>query len=315
MSTEYSRINNPTFIIAAAVTPSRIDCSHGIFTEVISPGVIGLCIHNERGIMSKVTPAVLIDVSLRTPEGKVILNGINWQLEPGQHWAILGPNGAGKTTLLSILSAERHPSTGKVNLLGETLGRTDMRELRKRIARVDPSLRMLDWLHGAEAVLTGIRNTTWPHWDDWGEAEYTQARAMLESIGAAQFADQEIEHLSHGERQRIRIARALIKSPELLLLDEPATGLDFPAREALLQSLDVLGRNHPELPTVMVSHHLEELPSSTSHVMLLRDGEILAAGEIGDILTSGLVSECFGFLIDVHEMQGRYAARAVAGWS
>lgn len=261
-------------------------------------------------------PAVdLANISLRTPEGKVILNDITWQLHRGQRWAVLGPNGAGKTTLLSILAAERFPSNGEVQLLGETIGRTDMRELRKRIARVDPSLRMLDWLHGAEAVLTGIRNTTWPHWDDWGESEYAQAKQMLASIGADQFADQEIEHLSHGERQRIRIARALIKSPELLLLDEPATGLDFPAREALLQSLDVLTRNHPDLPTVMVSHHLEDLPSSATHVMLLRDGAILAAGEIAEILTPELVSECFGFPIEVHEMHGRYAARAAAGWT
>jgi iron complex transport system ATP-binding protein len=265
--------------------------------------------------MDVTLPALLADVSLRTPEGKVILHGITWRLERGQHWAILGPNGAGKTTLLNILAGERHPSTGTVQLLGETFGRTDLRELRKRIARVDPSLRMLDWLHGTEAVLTGLRNTTWPHWDDWGEAEYARAGAMLESIHAGQFADREIEHLSHGERQRIRIARALIKEPELLLLDEPATGLDFPAREALLQSLDHLASNHPGLPTVMVSHHLEELPSSTSHVMLLRDGAISAAGPIDEMLTSELVSACFGFPIEVHAMNGRYAARAAAGWT
>lgn len=265
--------------------------------------------------MSASLPAILTDISIRTPEGKVILDAISWHIERGQHWAILGPNGAGKTTLLGILAAERHPSSGTVELLGETFGRTDLRELRKRIARVDPSLRMLDWLHGAEAVLTGIRNTTWPHWDDWGDAEYARARQMLANIGAAQFADTEIEHLSHGERQRIRIARALIKEPELLLLDEPATGLDFPAREALLQSLDRLADSHPELPTVMVSHHLEELPSSTSHVMLLREGAILAAGPIDEMLTSELVSACFGFPIEVHTMDGRYAARAAAGWT
>lgn len=260
-------------------------------------------------------PAVLNEVSIRTPEGKVILDAVSWQLERGQHWAILGPNGAGKTTLLGVLAAERHPSSGDVQMLGETFGRTDLRELRTRIARVDPSLRMLDWLHGAEAVLTGLRNTTWPHWDDWGEPEYALARTRLDDIGAGQFADQEIAHLSHGERQRIRIARALIKNPEILLLDEPATGLDFPAREALLQSLDHLTRTHPDLPTVMVSHHLEELPASTSHVMLLRDGAILAAGEIGAILTSELVSACFGFPIEVHNLHGRWAARAAAGWT
>ncbi|MCA9834897.1 MAG: ATP-binding cassette domain-containing protein [Thermomicrobiales bacterium] len=259
--------------------------------------------------------AQLDDISLRTPEGKIILNHISWSLESGQRWAILGPNGAGKTTLLSILSAERHPSTGSVELLGETFGRTDLRALRMRIAKVDPSLRMLDWLHGSEAVLTGIRNTTWPHWDDWGDAEYARATALLESIGAGQFANEEIAHLSAGERQRIRLARALIKDPELLLLDEPTTGLDFPAREALLLSLDALTTSHPDLPTLTVSHHLEELPASTTHVMLLRGGEILEAGPTSEVLTSANVSACFGFPIDVFEMGGRWGARAAAGWT
>lgn len=259
--------------------------------------------------------AQLGDVSIHTPEGKQILAGISWQIQSGEHWAIIGPNGAGKTTLLSILAGERHPSSGYVTLLGETFGKTDLRELRKRIARVDPSLRMLDWLHGVEAVLTGIRNTMWPHWDDWGDDDYIAARTMLESIGAGRLAEEEIGHLSHGERQRIRIARALIKSPELLLLDEPATGLDFPAREALLRSFDQITQSHPELPTVMVSHHLEELPASTSHVLLIKEGRVLAAGESGEILTSELVSECFGFPIDVHAMEGRWAARAAAGWT
>lgn len=259
--------------------------------------------------------ADLKDVSIRTPEGKDILVDVSWQIHPGDHWAILGPNGAGKTTLLSILAGERHPSTGEVSLLGETFGRTDLRELRKRISRVDPSMRMLDWLHGVEAVLTGIRNTMWPHWDDWEDADFTAARQVLESIGAGRLAEEEIGHLSHGERQRIRIARALIKSPDLLLLDEPATGLDFPAREALLRSFDHITETRPDLPTVMVSHHLEELPASTSHVLLIKDGRVLAAGASSEILTSELVSECFGFPIDVHTMDGRWAARAAAGWT
>lgn len=259
--------------------------------------------------------AQISDVSLRTPEGKTILANITWDIQAGEHWAILGPNGAGKTTLLSVLSAERHPSQGTVTILGETFGRTDLRELRKQIARVDPSLRMLDWLHGVEAVLTGIRNTTWPHWDDWGDDDFAHARELLESIGAGRLADEEIGHLSHGERQRIRIARALIKQPELLLLDEPATGLDFPAREALLQSFDQITKTHPSLPTVMVSHHLEELPITTSHVMLMKDGGVLASGPANEMLTSELVSECFGFPIEVHTLDGRWAARAAAGWT
>lgn len=259
--------------------------------------------------------AQLQDVSIRTPEGKHILSNICWQIQPGEHWAILGPNGAGKTTILSILAGDRHPTSGEVTLLGETFGKTDLRELRKRIARVDPSLRMLDWLHGVEAVLTGIRNTMWPHWDEWEAEDYAASRKLLESIGAGRLADEEIGHLSHGERQRIRIARALIKSPELLLLDEPATGLDFPAREALLRSFDQITQTHPELPTVMVSHHLEELPASTSHVLLVKDGEVLASGPSAEMLTSEHVSACFGFPIDVHMLNGRWAARAAAGWT
>lgn len=259
--------------------------------------------------------AQLTDVSLRTPEGKHILSNVSWRVQSGEHWAIIGPNGAGKTTLLGIVAGERHPSSGTVTLLGETFGRTELRELRKRIARVDPAHRMLDWLHGVEAVLTGIRNTTWPHWDDWGENDYSHARELLESIGAGRLANEEIGHLSHGERQRIRIARALIKQPELLLLDEPATGLDFPAREALLQSFDQITKTHPELPTVMVSHHLEELPVTTSHVMLMKDGCVLASGPSAEMLTSDLVSQCFGFPIEVHTLNGRWAARAAAGWT
>lgn len=254
-------------------------------------------------------------VSIWTPEQKVILNDISWAIGPGEHWVVLGPNGAGKTTTLSLLAAERHPSAGTVSIFGETFGQTDMRELRKRIGRVDPALRMLDWLTGREAVLTGLANTTWPRWDDWGEEEYARAQAALEALGAGDIADREIGTLSHGEKQRVRIARALIKAPELLLLDEPATGLDFPAREALLSSLDQLAATMPDLPTVMVSHHLEELPTSISHVLLMRSGEILVQGEVRDVLTSDLVSECFGFPIDVHEFDGRWAARAAAGWT
>jgi iron complex transport system ATP-binding protein len=254
-------------------------------------------------------------VSIWTPEKKVILDDVTWAIRPGEHWVVLGPNGAGKTTTLSLLAAERHPSAGTARIFGETFGQTDMRALRGRIGRVDPALRMLDWLTAREAVLTGLKNTTWPQWDDWGAEEYAAAHAALDAVGAADLAEREIGPLSHGERQRVRIARALIKAPELLLLDEPATGLDFPAREALLASLDGMTTTYPDLPTVMVSHHLEELPTSVTHVLLMRSGAVLAQGPVREILTSDLVSECFGFPIDVHELDGRWAARASAGWS
>lgn len=266
--------------------------------------------------MSERGPIVNLErVSIWTPEKKVILDDISWSIRPGEHWVLLGPNGAGKTTTLSLLAAERHPSAGTVRIFGETFGTTDMRELRTRIGRVDPALRMLDWLTGREAVLTGLKNSTWPQWDDWGEPEYAAAHEALDAVGAGALAERDVGELSHGERQRVRIARALVKAPELLLLDEPATGLDFPAREALLASLDRMTTTYPELPTVMVSHHLEELPTSITHVLLMRSGTVLAQGPVREILTSELVSECFGFPIDVHEFDGRWAARASAGWS
>ncbi len=254
-------------------------------------------------------------VSIWTPEKKLILDDINWQVNAGEHWVVLGPNGAGKTTLLSLVGADRHPSHGSIRLLGEQVGHTDMRALRTRIGRVDPAARALDWLTGRELVLTGLKNTVWPRWEDWGEDDFARAGDLLELVGCQEYADRELKTLSHGERQRIRIARALISSPELLLLDEPATGLDFPAREALLTSFDTMTTDNPSMPSIMVSHHLEDLPTSISHVLLLREGRILALGPVREMLTSEMVTACFGFPIDVHEFGGRWAARASAGWT
>lgn len=254
-------------------------------------------------------------VTVWTPERKILVDDVSWNVRAGEHWVVIGPNGAGKTTLLSVVGAERHPSDGKAVILGETFGRTDMRALRSRIGRVDPNLRMLDWVNAQEAVLTGIRNQIWPKWDEWTPDDYVRAHELLELMGCAEMAEQEIKTLSQGERQRIRIARSLIAEPELLLLDEPATGLDFPAREALLGSLDQLARTRPELTTIMVSHHLEELPSTITHVMLMKATRILAQGEAREMLTSELISECFGFPIRVQEFDGRWSARAEAGWT
>ena len=257
----------------------------------------------------------LSQATIWTPEKKLILDAVDWEVNAGEHWVVLGPNGAGKTTLLALVGADRHPSDGTVRLLGEQVGRTDMRALRSRIGRVDPAARALDWLNGREVVLTGLKNTVWPRWEDWGELEYAQADTLLELVGCQEYAARELATLSHGERQRIRIARALITSPELLLLDEPATGLDFPAREALLTSLDAMARDRPDLPSIMVSHYLEDLPVSVSHALLLKEGRILTKGPVREMLTSERITECYGFPIDVHEFDGRWAARASAGWA
>ncbi|CAN5800487.1 hypothetical protein BH24CHL4_BH24CHL4_12750 [soil metagenome] len=254
------------------------------------------------------------DVHVWLPHGMTILAGINWTVATGQHWALLGPNGSGKTTLLSLAGAHRHPSSGTVTVLGEQLGKTSMWDLRERVGAVDPAQKILDWLPIEEVVLTGLTGTVWPQPGRATEADRLRAAALLELVGCAGLTEREITTCSQGERQRVRIARALMADPPLLLLDEPATGLDLPAREALLGAMESMASSHPEIASVFVSHHLEELPPSTTHVVLLRAGSFVAAGPIHETLNSNLVSRCFGFPITVVEEGNRWMARASANW-
>ncbi|MGC4105507.1 MAG: ATP-binding cassette domain-containing protein [Thermomicrobiales bacterium] len=261
------------------------------------------------------TAISLQDVTVWTGERKVLIEDVTWTVRPGERWVVIGPNGAGKTTLMSVVGGDRFPSSGEASVLGETFGKTDMRDLRARIGRVDPNQRMLDWVTGEEAVLTGLKNQVWPKWDEWTAADHARAQELLALVGCADFAEQEIKLLSQGERQRIRIARVLIANPALMLLDEPTTGLDFPGREALLATIDDLTTTHPDLPMVIVSHHLEELPSSITHVMLMKEARVIGKGPAAEMLTSDWISECFGFPIEVQAFNGRWSARAAAGWT
>ena len=234
------------------------------------------------------TPTPLLDlagVRVWLPDGTAILEAIDWRVEPGQQWALLGPNGSGKSTLLSVARAQRHPSAGQVRVLGLEFGKADLWALRERIALVDSGQKVLEWLAAEEVVLTGCTGSVQPIWDRYGEQERRVARRMLEMVGCAALAERAFETCSQGEKQRIRIARALMAEPSLLLLDEPTTGLDLPAREALLQAISQLASDRPELATVIVSHHLEELPATTSHTMLLRGGRIVAIGAADGVLT------------------------------
>lgn len=254
------------------------------------------------------------DVRIWVPDGTEILRGVSWTVRRGEHWALLGPNGSGKSTLLSLAGAVRHPSQGAVTVLGGRLGQVSLWELRERIGVVEPTLKILDWLTVEEVVLTGATGTVWPLPDRTGEAERTRARVLLDLLGCAGLASREITTCSQGERQRVRIARALMPDPPLLLLDEPATGLDLPAREALLAALAALAASHPDLATILVSHHLEELPPSTTHALLLRDGSVVAAGPARGVLTTANVSAAFGFPVTIHYDGTRWSARATANW-
>jgi iron complex transport system ATP-binding protein len=259
------------------------------------------------------------DVMVRVV-GKTLLSGVDWRVEHGQHWVILGPNGAGKTTLLSMASAVRHPTRGAVTVLGHRLGRVDLRELRRRIGLVAASQRLVDEElledEGATAhtvVLTGHTGTSAPLWDRYGPAEHERAARLLADVGCKDLADRPFRVCSQGERGRIRVARALMSDPALLLLDEPFAGLDLPAREDLIVTIEDLSAR-PALTTVTVTHHLEEVPATATHVLLMRDARVLAAGPAGELLTPAALSECFGRPLQVdHHADGRWSARALRG--
>ncbi|MFI7418066.1 ABC transporter ATP-binding protein [Nonomuraea sp. NPDC049684] len=250
--------------------------------------------------------------------GKTLLDGIDWQVAYGDHWVILGPNGAGKTTLLSLAGAVRHPSEGAVSVLGHRLGRVDLRELRRHIGLVAASQRLIDEdlleEEGATAhtvVLTGHTGTSVPLWDKYGDNERERATRLLADLGCKDLVERPFRVCSQGERARIRVARALMAEPAVLLLDEPFAGLDLPAREDLVTAVEQLAATRPVLTTVTVTHHLEEVPATTTHALLMRDSRLLAAGPVSEVLTPGLLSECFGRPLHVDRLDGRWYARAV----
>ncbi|MFI6596246.1 ABC transporter ATP-binding protein [Nonomuraea sp. NPDC050536] len=244
-------------------------------------------------------------------DGNLLLRAISLTVRRGEHWALLGPNGAGKSTLLALLGAVKHPTRGLVEVLGHRLGRVDVRELRSYLGHVNPRHELESGLRVRELVLTGVTNTIElvPRWSPTPEQE-AQADRLIELMGMSGRRDSRWPTLSQGERGRALIARALMPSPRLLLLDEPATGLDLAAREQLLSSLDTLRREHPEMATVLVTHHLEELPVTTTHALLLREGECMASGQVADVLTTDLVSKCFDHPVQIARTDGRWTARA-----
>jgi iron complex transport system ATP-binding protein len=247
--------------------------------------------------------------------GAVLLEDIDWTVRSGDQWALLGPNGAGKSTLLSIIRAFRFPSRGSVKVLGRQFGGSDLWPLREQIGHVDSQQKVLEWLEAEDVVLTGLTGSVQPIWNRYGDVERERALHLLEVVGASALIGRTFETCSQGEKQRIRIARALMSDPALLLLDEPTTGLDLPAREALLAAISTLTASHPGLATIIVSHHLEELPATTTGALLLRHGRVVAMGDADATLTTENVTACFGFPVSVRRDEGRWFARATGSWS
>jgi iron complex transport system ATP-binding protein len=252
----------------------------------------------------------LRDVTYRR-DGNEIIRGVSFTVLAGERWAMLGPNGAGKSTLLGFCGAVSHPTSGTVHVLGEQLGRVELQALRRKIGHVNPRHPLRSPLPVRDIVLTGITGSIeLPlRWQPT-PAESARADDLIDLLGLGAKAQARWNVLSQGERGRVLIARALICEPRLLLLDEPSTGLDIAAREQLLETVDLLTETHPDMGSVLVTHHLEELPSATTHALLIADGRVVAAGPTLATLTSQHVSEAFEHPIDVRHEDGRWGARA-----
>ncbi|HEY8523394.1 MAG TPA: ABC transporter ATP-binding protein [Acidimicrobiales bacterium] len=258
-------------------------------------------------------PALRLSGVRLVRDGTVILDGVDWTVGPGERWVVLGPNGSGKTTLLRIASLYLHPSEGEVEVLGHRLGRVDVRRLRTEIGLVSPALAGLlrDEVPALDVVMAAREAALETWWHTYGDDDRAHARDLLKRVGAEHTAERPFGALSSGERQRVLLARSLWGDPGLVLLDEPTAGLDLGAREDLIGRLRALADDPAMPPTVLVTHHVEEIPAGFTHGLLLRNGRVLAAGPLADVVTAEALSEAFGLALIVDRRAGRYAARAV----
>lgn len=245
--------------------------------------------------------------------GSTLISDITWEVDEADRWVVIGPNGAGKTTLLQVISAQIHPSSGVAGVLGEVLGVVDVFELRPRIGLTSAALaeriprgeRVHDVVVSASYAVLG-------RWrEQYDELDHERADELLGQLRIDALAERTFGTLSEGERKRVQIARALMTDPELLLLDEPAAGLDLAGRETLVNTLGELAQDHYAPASVLVTHHVEEIPAGITHAMLLKDGKIVAAGPLRDTLTAENLTKTFDVELSLTEADGRWTARAV----
>jgi iron complex transport system ATP-binding protein len=240
-----------------------------------------------------------------------LLDKISWRVAEGERWVVLGPNGAGKTTLLQVASAQIHPTDGVAGILDEVLGTVDVFELRPRIGLTSAAL--AERIPREERVRDVVVSASYAVVGRWREAyddlDHDRAAELLDSVGAAHLLDRTFGTLSEGERKRVQIARALMADPELLLLDEPAAGLDLGGREDLVSTLSALALDPASPATVLVSHHVEEIPPGFTHALLLRAGTVVAAGSLAEVVTEEHLTETFGMPLVLSHEAGRWAAR------
>ncbi|WP_031510496.1 ABC transporter ATP-binding protein [Streptomyces megasporus] len=254
----------------------------------------------------------LVDVSV-VREGRALVEDVSWSVKEGERWVILGPNGAGKTTLLNIASSYLYPSSGTATILGERLGKVDVFELRPRIGMTSSAL--AEKLPRGQTVLQTVLTAAYGMTAGWHEhydpVDEQRALAFLDRLGMNTHLDRKFGTLSEGERKRTQIARAMMTDPELLLLDEPAAGLDLGGREDLVRRLGRLARDPYAPSMIMVTHHVEEIPPGFTHVLMIRQGKVLTAGPVETELTSANLSRCFGLPLIVEHNGGRWTAQGL----
>ncbi|HVE27513.1 MAG TPA: ABC transporter ATP-binding protein [Sporichthya sp.] len=242
---------------------------------------------------------------------KYLLDNVTWEISEGERWIVLGPNGAGKTTLLQVIAGQLHPTSGWAAILGEALGETDVSELRTRVGLASAAL--ADRLPRGEIVRDVVLTASYGMVGRWRE-KYTdldrqRAEILLRALGVLHLAERTYGTLSEGERKRVQIARAMMPDPEIVLLDEPAAGLDLGGREDLVRRLSNLALDPNSPAMIMVTHHVEEIPIGMTHVLMLRDGKVVAAGPMGSTLTEANLTACFGLGLELHYDSGRWTAR------
>jgi iron complex transport system ATP-binding protein len=246
-------------------------------------------------------------------DGTTILDGIDWTIRPGERWVLFGANGSGKTTLLEVVSTYLFPTRGTVHVFGRRLGQVDVRTIRPRIGYVGPAPTALvrTGLRSLDIVVTGLHasfvDTRWHHYED---TDWERARHCLDLLYATTLADREFGTMSEGEKKRVLIARALMAAPDLLLLDEPGSGLDLGARERLVDSLATLAASPEAPPVVLVTHHVEEIPPGFDHVLLIAGGAVVVAGPTGEVLSSASLSEAFSMTLELERRGDRWRAWA-----
>ena len=260
------------------------------------------------------TPVLELTGVGRTTDGTTILEGFDWTVRHGEHWVVLGPNGSGKSTLLRIAALRLHPTTGSVRVLGQELGRTDVRTLRTRVGYASAALAdaFRPDLTAADVVMTARHGALEPWWHEYDDADRDRARSLLERIGCRHRADHRFGSLSSGERQRVLLARTLMVDPELLLLDESTAGLDLGGREELVATLADLAADTTVPPMVQVTHHVEEVPPGFTHALLMESGRCTADGPLAEVLTASSLSATYGLDLALSVDNGRWSVR-VAG--